>query len=128
MADMEGLEQVGKEEEMQNEGQDSGPEFQNGEWLKINANVTIYRLELFVIYACTRWSTRWSNIEIKEIVGHAMLELDDCTYDALDMNWVIDAFRDPNHNYTRSMKAQAEELKERWIEMASDMRKKYDRG
>ncbi len=132
MADMEGVEQTGEVKEEQGEGEDSGQQVSEIS-LEINEDIAVPQPELCVIYACVHWvwkseNTRWNNIEIKEIVGHAMLELNDYEYFRLKVDYAIESFRDPDHVNTLKIKGPAEESKDRWIDYASQMRAKYERG
>lgn len=89
--------------------------------LKVNEDVTLYPPELCIIYNCLHavWKTedtRWNDAEIKQSIGHSMLELDDVEYDHLNLGNAIERLRNQNNDLTRSVKVLAEKLKDRWVD------------
>lgn len=122
MAAMQPIEEVGEEEEEEEViGQVSHT---------VNEYITLFQPDLCVIYAWAHWTSKseddqGSCIEIKQIVGHALLQLDDDMYDRLDLKDVIDRFHDQNNGLTSAVRVAAERHKNRWVDWIPQLREKY---
>ena len=96
----------------------------------VNEHITLSQPDLCVIYAWEHWTSKseddqFNYIEIKQIVGHPLLELDGDKYDRLDLEDVIDRFRNENDSLTRSVKVPAEDLKDLWVNWIPQLQTKY---
>lgn len=89
MAEMEGIERENHEGEEEGEVEE---EVSEGEvldlWYKVNNEVTLHQPELCVIYTAVYWGWKpdcnpWNDVEIKQIVKHAILPLDEDKYHGL---------------------------------------------
>ena len=122
MAIMEPIKEVGDEEEEEEVvGQVSHT---------VNGDITLSQQELCVIYTWEHWISRSKDngknyVDIKRIVGHSMLELDDDMYDRLDLQDVIDRFHDESDSLTSDVKIPAEQHRNRWVTWTPQLHKKY---
>ena len=130
MAKMEAIKEMEEEEEEDDEYGGKKKEVLKQVSHKVNEEVTLYQPELCIIYSClhSAWKTedtRWNAAEIKQIVGHAMLELDDVKYGHLDLGDVIERLRNKNDALTRGGKVPAEKLKDNWVNWIPQRYAKY---
>ena len=124
MAEMEGIEHTGEVEEKQIEEDEEEGEFIEGVFYKVNEHVTLNQPELCVIYTFLHYSA-WNKVEIKQIVGHPLLELGDDMYDKLDLGEVIKCLRDEDDGFTIRVKVPAEEHRKHWLKWIPQLQKKY---
>lgn len=135
MAEMEGVEQVMREEEEEEEEHEEEEEEQegyrvSGPCYEVNSAVTLQQSDLCEIYTCLHWRwksehTCWSYLEIKQMIGHASLKLDNDEYQHLDLNDVIMCLLDEEEDLTKAVKVVAENSKERWVDWIAHL---HERG
>lgn len=99
---------------------------------KVNEDVTLSQPELCVIYSCLHWALDLTTIpindaELKQIIGHALLELDNDKYLRLDLEDVIMRLRDERDDLTKLVKVPAESLKSNWLKWIPQLQKKSSR-
>lgn len=106
----------------------------DGEVLEVSYDVgnkiILHQPELCAIYTAIYWAwkpdgTPWSEIEIKQIVGHAILGLDEDSYHRLDLSDVIKLFHNEKDDLTRAVKPIAEELKSILVSWIPQQYEKY---
>ena len=95
----------------------------------VNEHITLFQPDLCVIYAWVHWTSKSEDdevnyIEIEQIVGHALLELDGGMYDRLDLEDVIDRFRNENDSLTSIVKVPAEDHRDHWVKWIPQLQKK----
>ena len=96
----------------------------------IGNGITLYQPELLVIYTAIHWvwkldGTPWNEVEIKQIVGHALLDLDKDSYNHLDLGDVIKQLRRGDDEFTKNLKIKAEESKKNFMSWVPQLYKKY---
>ena len=101
-----------KEEEEEEEEVD---DYIDGLTFKINDDITLNQLEILHIYACVHWAKkyngeRWNKSEIRDLIGHAMLNLDDDKYKEFDLSNLFKTFRDRNNPDTIKAEDRAEDI------------------
>lgn len=116
------------EEEYDEDGEERGEVLDVSH--KVNEDVTLYQTELCVMYNCLHWErhshyTGWNNVEIKQIVGHAMLRLNYDEYDGLNLEDVIERLRNEKDVLTELVKVPAEKLKKNWVNWIPKLHEKY---
>lgn len=137
MAEMEGIEQESHEEEkkgivkeeMGEEGGVSEEEVLEL-WYKVSKEVTLHQPELCAIYTAVHWAWKpdgspWNDVEIKQIVGHATLGLDEDKYHHLDLTDVIKQFYIEDNDLTKAAKSIAERLKKMLVAWIPQQHEKY---
>ena len=131
MAEMEDMEQVHdeKQEEEQedvSEGEAFGGEVRDLS-LKVNDKVTLHQPELCLIYTALHWDCRsdGTDVEIKQIIGHAVLKLDEDKYQSLDLTQVIKLLEREEDQYTRDVKLIAERSKRLFVSWFQQQHEKY---
>ena len=130
MAGMEGIEPIAKKEEEEIEEEEEDEEVVEDISRSIENGITLYQPELLVIYIAIHWvwkldGTPWNDVEIKQIVGHAILELDEDTYDHLDLGDVTKQLCRGDDDLTKIVKIKAEGLKETLMPWIPQLYKKY---
>ena len=96
----------------------------------VNDHVTLHQPELCAIYTAIHWACKpdgspWSDVEIKEIVGHAILRLAEDEYRHLDLRDVIGWLQREDNDLTRAVKPVAERLKGDLVPWIARLREKY---
>ena len=99
--------------------------------LPLKGDITLYQPELLAIYICIHWvwkskDTRWNEVEIEEMIGHAMLRLDVDKYQKLDLNDLLKDFRDENAEVTKAVKVRAESIKKVFLEKIFKLNEKAE--
>lgn len=134
MADTEDMEQVDDEKQEEEQENVSEGEAFEGEVrdlsLKVNDKVTLHQPELCLIYTTLHWDCRsdgtpWNDVEIKQIVGHAVLKLDEDMYQSLDLTQVIKLLEREENQYTRDVKLIAERSKRLFVSWFQQQHEKY---
>ena len=87
---------------------------------QLNERLTLDPPEILHIYACVHWATKsngksWKEHEIRELIGHAMLKLDDDQYKYFDLSNLFKTFRDGNHETTKEARSRAEAIKKHLV-------------
>ena len=87
---------------------------------QLNGRLTLDPPEILHIYACVHWATtsddkRWKENEIRELIGHAMLKLDDDQYKYFDLSNLFKTLRDGNHETTKEARSRAEVIKKHLV-------------
>ena len=82
---------------------------------KINDDITLNQLEILHIYACVHWAKkyngeRWKESEIKDLIGHTMLKLDDDKYKKFDLSNLFKTFRNRDDPDTIKAEDRAEDI------------------
>lgn len=137
---MERIEEVGQEEEEDYEGEDyyteEEEEGDEGEGevsdisYAVSDEITLHQPELCAIYTAIHWAwksdgTPWSDVEIKQLVGHAILKLDEDTYSRFDLWDVIRILHRNESGLTRDVRPIAENLKENFMVWIPQQYEKY---
>lgn len=136
MAEMEGVEQVMREEEEEEEEEHEEEEEEqegdivSGPCYQVNSAVTLQQSDLCELYTCLHWRwksehTCWSYLEIKQMIGHASLKLDKNEYQHLDLNDVIMCLLDEEDDLTKAVKVVAEHSKDNFVKWIPSL---YKRG
>lgn len=139
MAEMEGIEYVDneegenyEEEEEDEEGEDYEGEDDDIEdlSLQVNADVTLNRADLGLIYTGIHWAeksegNRWSDEEIKNVIGYAIFRLDEQSYNRLDLRHVIKRLHDPKDSLTIEVEMTAMRVKKNFVEWFPQLYAKY---
>lgn len=120
------------EEEDEGDEADAGEEGEVSEsvWHKVNEDVTLSQADLCAIYSCLHWAsesqgTRWNDVELKQILGHALLRLDDDKYHQLDLKDVITRLCDERDDLTKKVKLHAERHRENWVVWIPKLKGRY---
>ena len=87
---------------------------------KVNDKVALTQPDLCTIYSALHWTRNpegepWSAVEIKHIVGHAILKLDEDEFRRLDLGDVIADLRRDDHALAQALRPVAERWRENWI-------------
>ena len=131
---MEETEYVHDEEEEEKQEDVSEGEAFEGEVhdlsMKVNDKVTLHKPELRLIYTALHWTCRsnglpWNDVEIKQIVGHAVLKLDEDKYQSLDLTQVIKLLHKDEDQYTRDVKLIAERSKRLFVSWFQQQHENY---
>ena len=143
MAEMEGIEYVDsdegedyEEEEEEEEEDEEGEDYEREDddiedlSLQVNADVTLNRAELGLIYTGIHWAeksegNRWSDEEIKNVIGYAIFKLDEQSYNRLDLTHVIKRLRDPNDSLTIEVEMTATRVKKNFVDWFPQLYEKY---
>lgn len=134
MAEMEDMEQVHDEKQEEEQEDVSEGEAFEGEVrdlsLKVNDKVTLHQPELCLIYTALHWHCRsdgapWNDVDIKQIIGHAVLKLDEDMYQSLDLTQVIKLLEREEDQYTRDVKLIAERSKRLFVSWFQQQHEKY---
>ncbi len=96
----------------------------------VNDQVTLHQPELCAIYTAIHWACKpdgnpWGDVEIKQIVGHAILRLDEDEYRHLDLRDVIGWLQREDNDLTRAVKPVAERLRGNLVPWIARLREKY---
>lgn len=134
MAETKDMEQVDDEKQEEEQEDVSEGEAFEGEVrdlsLKVNDTVTLHQPELCLIYTALHWDCRsdgtpWNDVEIKQIIGHAVLKLDEDMYQSLDLTQVIKLLEREEDQYTRDVKLIAERSKRLFVSWFQQQHEKY---
>lgn len=97
--------------------------------LTLNQDITLDQPALLAIYTCVHlaWKskgTRWNEVEIKDMIGHALLELDDDKYQKFELKDLIKLFGDRNEFITKAMEIRATKIKNVLLQQISKLQDK----
>lgn len=120
------------EEEDEGDEADAGEEGEVLEsvWHKVNDDVTLSQADLCAINSGLHWAwesqgTRWNDVELKQILGHALLRLEDDKYHQLDLKDVITRLCDERDEFTKRVKLHAERHREHWVVWVLQLERRY---
>lgn len=96
----------------------------------MNKEVTLHQPELCAIYTAVHWawkpdSSPWNDVEIKQIVGYAILGLDEDKYRHLDLTDVIKQIHIEENDLTKAAKSIAERLKKMLVAWIPQQHERY---
>ena len=97
---------------------------------KVNDDVTLYQPELCAIYTAIHWAWKpdgnpWNEIEIKQIVGHAILRLEEDKYNRLDLVDVFKCLQRAESDLTRAVKSAVEKVSSNFVSWIPQQYEKY---
>lgn len=137
--DEEVEEEEDKDEEVEEKGKNKDEEEEEEEEeevfdlvYKVNEDVTLGRIELCAIYACLRltWKSkefkiRWDHNEIRHIVGHALLKLDEEKYHNLDLEDLFECLHNEEDPHTTAVRLIVGQQKKLWVNWIPKLHQKY---
>ena len=112
---MEGIKEEAEEEEEADE-EEEVDDYIEELTFKINDDITLNQLEILHIYACVHWAEkddgkRWDESEIRDLIGHTLLKLDDDKYTKFDLSNLVKTFRDRDNPDTMKAKDRAKGIR-----------------